>query len=531
MGRRSFSTRCRSFFVGCSLVVCVALVFADPKVGEFASTSPSSFCGHNSLHGDEHFGKREHVYVAHAENLDTISKLIAASKKLGIFEQCDNVVSVVGGLSILHLLSNFAPGQLHSITWFDINCHALDQARLTLELLQVSQSREEYITNIFGRSLQEFLLSNSLRELTVDNQERYMELAWNETLVHEILRKLTPLSRRIYKENIVPKVQQVVRGPIFNDTSQDVLFPTLGASARYSRKFGIHSMPNVGSYDYGFGYLQSNTKFKALRLVLAKASHLFVQGSVFDTPHQFVRNSTTPFLYTSNVLRFWWMRQKSFRSNLLPTPEYKILNVWHAFEGSSNHLYWGSVTYGKSYSPLLSVITPFPRTGRPHQNLFYVLFPLLYTTDSYMTIVEIIKADILPDGMYEFPRIALSPSKYMHQTCQAHTTILHILVGEKAIAKEELLGLYLKARNSSFRVIVIEFNSESADFIAEPSGTLFSPSELMNLLPDKPNTVRFAKGFKDEKRNMVLDYTGLLHPSLPRGPDKLHFPPQPLCLV
>jgi len=89
----------------------------------------------------------------------------------------DTFVSVVGGLSSFNYLLFLEPKR---IEFFDVNPHALRYGKMIVELIGISQTREEFISHLFSRSLTAFEQAGG--KLSVRNQLSFLQVQPDELM-------------------------------------------------------------------------------------------------------------------------------------------------------------------------------------------------------------------------------------------------------------------------------------------------------------------------------------------------------------
>lgn len=461
-----------------------------------------SFCRIQKSLGIPHFENPEDVYVGLAEDEITMDKFL--KNTLPHVSSVEEVVSVIGGMSVLHLLPSLDVSTVKSFHWFDVNCHALDNAQLILALIVASNSRNDFIRRIFARDVKKFLEDFGYHELTISNQHEYMKLEPDSLILEDTLSALSEKLKRVYKQNIIPRAHE---GPIPTDimANQHSLSPMLQNGTGALTRVGKKNVLNRGSYDYGFGFMSNDEAFNKTREIILSAQHKFSVASLLDSGFSWSDGAYETLLYTSNVL--------SFAKLATVDLQHMVISWWKPYFANHRALHILSVF------PLPDFQVPrqnenYVQIGnglRPHVNAFYYLASFI---DIGSTIVEVMKKELLPGGMREFPRTAVSVDKYQTlEKCEAHTTILHILVGEGAVSKDELLSLFRRALEQSTKVVVMEWDATSADHIDKRDG-LFSPEEFTERAGQPLLKQLHVPGLYDDRRIFILEYSGMLEQSL-----------------
>lgn len=461
-----------------------------------------SFCRLQERLAIPHFESQNDVYVGFAEDQNTMQQLL--DNIPAELSSIQEVVSVVGGMSALHLFPHFDVTSIKRFRWIDVNCHALDNAQLILELVKGSSGRRDFISRVFARDLGRFLRSNNYLDLDVVNQQEYMAMRPDPQIVDDVVRSLPPKLGRLYLENIAPRAHN---GPLSTNVmaNQHILSPILEDSTRPLTRVGVKGAFNKGSLDYGFGFMGSDLDFNKTKSILLHTKHTFSVADLVQTRGRvFLSGTSNTLLYMSNVL--------AFDSNPIIDSQEMIIEWWKPF-----FLHNRSLRIVSAH-PLPDFGVPeqnqhylhISKTSDPHINAFYWLTS---TIDIGSNVVEIMKKDLLPGGMREFPRTAVSVEAYTAlEKCEARTTLLHILVGEGAVGKQELIEVFNRALKQSLRVIIMEWDATSADH-RDKLG-LFTPQELVDLIGKQPSNQFHIPGVLDDKRIFVLEYKGQLEPSL-----------------
>ncbi|WPT11496.1 hypothetical protein PSENEW3n2_00000934 [Picochlorum sp. SENEW3] len=412
------------------------------------------------------------------------------SENSGIYN-VTQLISVAGGMSVLHLFPFWS--ELESITWVDVNCHALDNAQLILTLISISNDRSDYVKKVFCRD------PAKVSTLTVNTVQPFMDIEPDEEIRNQTLSKLSPKLQRLYQENIVPRAQT---GPISNNTrvNQHIILPLLQNNSGPLTQVGKIGVVNRGSLDYGFGAMASDAQFQKLKSAVQRANHKFYLGSLWDAP---ISSDSDLAIYASNILSFSGFEQR------IPI-QHAILDMKKELLDSKKVLHIISV-------PPIPKFDGMPQndnylqlharsTGNTHFNAFYWLTTMV---DFKENIVEVLKHELLPGGMSEFPRTVLSVEKFMSLGhCRAHTIILHILVGEGAVEKTDFFSIYQKAASNSQKVIVMDWEAESTDHV-KIKDSLFRKEDVIQNI-GKPSKELCVPGLRDHCRIFLLQYRGTL---------------------
>eukprot|EP00746_Dinoflagellata_sp_MGD_P029105 gnl/MRDRNA2_/MRDRNA2_168868_c0_seq1.p1 gnl/MRDRNA2_/MRDRNA2_168868_c0~~gnl/MRDRNA2_/MRDRNA2_168868_c0_seq1.p1 ORF type:complete len:409 (+),score=74.35 gnl/MRDRNA2_/MRDRNA2_168868_c0_seq1:137-1363(+) len=193
----------------------------------------------------------------------------------------DNFVSVVGSFSAVNLLTSIEP---RNIVFFDMNPAAIEVAKLKCELINISDTPQDYISRIFARNVSSFEQAEG--RLTKHNQHVFLGTPVDEELRTQTKALLTGAAKDIY-ESLLQQYQD----PDFEDesmknapgTMQPCEDRTKLKGCTMSGLGGQHiPMMNKGfSFRYGDGFLSSERTYSIVRRKLQTLPITWIAGVDF----------------------------------------------------------------------------------------------------------------------------------------------------------------------------------------------------------------------------------------------------------
>lgn len=206
------------------------------------------------------------VYLGITDDLGSIEQNISDLKKNKI-DKIDDFYSVCGGGTWLHYLSTLSPEKL---ILFDINPFALEYTKLIVEIIGISNSREEFISRIYSKSLSKF--ENEHGVLNFNNQFIYLVKKREEDLYKDTLSKLSFNSIASYNKYLTPftyrqNVGELTRNRIKNFIpcwEEEMLNPPVnnsGVHKIYGGNQKERNFPSTATLYYGHGWLESSDSF------------------------------------------------------------------------------------------------------------------------------------------------------------------------------------------------------------------------------------------------------------------------------
>jgi hypothetical protein len=240
-----------------------------------------------------YFQAADKVYLASADQFKGMEKLVESQEIL----QCEHFYSVIGGLGGLNILSRLnAPKTIH---FFDINPHTINICHLIIKVILISDKRDDFITNMYGRVFD----SN---KYSFANQEEYYSLPVEADLLETLRQKVGEEDYKTYEKFYLPYIEDPMkdvydgesihctRMPIFHEAraNEVMTHPFIGRSELKAK--GITS---INSFFFGKGWLKNEERFIQVKKNLIDSKVVVSAASIFNLNPP--RNSG---LYASNVL-------------------------------------------------------------------------------------------------------------------------------------------------------------------------------------------------------------------------------------
>ena len=191
---------------------------------------------------------------ASGEMLHIILSLVRAR-----MTEVDQLLSVAGSMTSLNLLTALRPRQIH---FFDMNPCAIAWGKMLLELIAASNSRQEFMSQLFARDLLAFEQTHG--GLTYLNQHQYLATSTSPKLREEAQGRLSTEGAEVYREILAP-FQELRRR---RDWHTPRLAPCEDRRKVPNRtRSGLGSQgrlpaDGVASYHYGEGWLASEWTFQ-----------------------------------------------------------------------------------------------------------------------------------------------------------------------------------------------------------------------------------------------------------------------------
>ncbi|MFM1944701.1 MAG: hypothetical protein RI897_3683, partial [Verrucomicrobiota bacterium] len=381
------------------------------------------------------FCDRHEVYLASADRMERV--LLNVEQLRGSAAECEVFATVIGGLSGMNYLTVLNP---QKVVFFDLNPGALDYCRLVCELVQLSEGPQEFISRIFGRSVEEFCSVTDGGLLNEQNQDEYLSRPVEASLVESTLGALSSGCRHTYREWLMPhQAGRVLEGtlncrrllpcwPVNEVVPVGAGEPT-GTDARGER------VPNTNVFFYGHGWLGSREAFGRVRQRLASVDIEFRVLNLLETSiHDLAQAGEGLVLHVSNI------------DDWFPARWEECIRVW-------------GLEALRQQSPLL-LVTSHNGLRRmkadPHAWAWYGLEPWIQGS-----VVEVTRET--PWGFHEMRRTNVSVDEYLQEPLKADTTVLHILLGEGE-PRDRWEACVRAAAQVSRRFIIMEHNRGSADW-------------------------------------------------------------------
>ncbi|MDH4201331.1 MAG: glycosyltransferase [Phycisphaerae bacterium] len=400
------------------------------------------------------FQSRGQVYIASADRMDRVLANVAALKKT-LTKKVDHYVSVVGGLSGLNYLLSVDP---EKITFYDLNTHALEYAKLILELISFSTDHRDFISRVFGRSVETFTARFEQTELTLENQHLYLSMPIDPHIVQDTITRLSAFGALLYQTYIQPfhdaQLLEGVRNcrcllPCYR-TNERVPVGG-GQDCGYNEQKQL--VPNTNSFFYGHGWLQSKDTFLRVQNILSKCPIYYLPFNLMSGDLDILSDFTGRVVIHASNIDDWFKDDWKERLNTVFQRSVQQQGALHIITTNGGVVKSNMDTHAKAYIS----ISPYV----------------------YGKVVEVTHKT--PWGFHEFKPENILYSEYLDQDHPADTTILHILVGE-GLSLDILKSVFERALRQSKRVLVMEHNQNSADWTDEKAANFLSIEQTQQLL-------------------------------------------------
>ena len=428
------------------------------------------------------FRDESQVYLASADRWDLTQDNLTALKSFEL-ANVDTYASVIGGFSGLNYLLALNPKK---IVFFDVNTYMLDYAQLIVELITISSSPQDFIGRVFGRSVNEYLAITSFSSLNIDNQEGYLSLPVNESLVHETMSALSRASQETFQRTVIPHIHhKVPAGP----QNCKRLLPCWPISERVpvggGKEFGFDEhgqlVPNTNTFFYGQGWLKNNETFNSLKALLQTRPIKYLAFDLLnDDFAKIAPANENVTIHISNI------------DDWFPEPTKKRL-LAQTQKVIANRGLWVWITSHNSI-----MVSQFD----PHSHALLAIAPYIRGH-----VIEV--AHKIPWGFHEFPRENVLFKDYLAKTFSGDTIILHILLGE-GVEKGIVTKVLAKAYQECSRLIILEHERMSLDWAKKDTSRMTTKDELAQLITQttgcQTQQMKFSyiRGERDSKRNMIF---------------------------
>jgi FkbM family methyltransferase len=429
------------------------------------------------------FQSRGQVYVASADRMDRVLANIDSLQKMPT-KKINHYISVVGGLSGLNYLLSVDSAK---ITFFDLNTHALEYAKLVFELISISADHRDFIGRVFARSVEAFLAQHGQTELTLENQHLYLSTPVDPNIVENTLTSLSASGTALYRTYIQPFHDGQVLEGVRNCRC---LLPCYGIHERVPVGGGKDQghnefkqlVPNTNSFFYGHGWLQSKETFLRVQDILRKCPIRYLPFNLLNGDLDGLSNfSGRVVIHASNIDE--WFKDAW---------DHWLNSVFQQSVRRQGALYVVTTNGGVVKSDVDA-----------HVKAYVAVAPYVYGR-----VVEVTHKTQW--GFHEFERENILFSNYLDGSHPADTTILHILVGE-GLSVEQFQAVYRRALEQSQCVLVLEHNRDSADWTPEKAEKLLSIEQTQSILTSaaepyqaKVMSVHEIAGERDLTRNALF---------------------------
>ncbi|MGB8427382.1 MAG: glycosyltransferase [Desulfobacterales bacterium] len=409
------------------------------------------------------FHSPEQVYVASADKMEAVLNNCRQFIQVPNHD-IDSYVSVIGGMSGLNYLSMMTP---RSITFFDVNYSAVEYMKCLFEIIHMSDKPKNFVSRVFCRSIEEFLKNNNYDDLTVFNQNEYLNMQCDVDMYRELLSNLSPFSQKIYKKYLAPHLPGKVLSGVKNCRHLVPCFPIHervpvgGGQENGTNEFG-ELVPNLNTFFYGHGWLASDDAYNHVKMVLKTSNMRCMAFDLFkdelDLLAEFCGNVV---IHCSNIddwfPKKWnnWFKEVSEKS-IRQRGELAIITT----NGGVRHSFFD-----------------------PHMKAYEAIRPYVYGKITEVT-------HKAPWGFHEFKRTVIIFDDYINgNSPESDTTIIHNLVGEGVKQKtfEEVCRVACQKSN---RVIILEHNQNSLDFRNNENHKSY-----MTITQLQDNLIKIAKPF------------------------------------
>ena len=388
------------------------------------------------------FERPQDLYLASADKINFILEKTAKIQNLLKGPDIDTYYSVIGGLSGLNHLSALRPKK---IVFFDVNDVSLTYCNFIIEFIKCCNSPKDFISSFFARNVDSFLKLHNIEDLDERNQFRFLEDNIDKYILENTLNKLSPESQNIYENYILPLVKgEVPAAPrncrrLLPCWHPDLTVPVGVGTGHGPDEFGAPTI-NTNTFFYGHGWLSSQESYEKVRNNLSRATVEVKKMNFLEENFYFAQDEIFVF-HISNI------------DDWFPKETQSVLQRLHQVV-QNNKAQYGIVSTLRNF---------FSFSKNPHVSAFdavnrFVDLPLVEVTH------------IKPWGFHEYERENLLVDEFLSKNMpnKNNCIIVHILYGE-GVEKTKARDVIEKAMKNYKRILILEHNKASIDFVGAPS--------------------------------------------------------------
>lgn len=385
--------------------------------------------------------KREHVYLASADNYLGFQLFFEKHK----VRQCEHYYTVVGGLGGLNLLPHL--NELKSITFFDVNTYTFDVLDLQRNLIEISDSLDNYVSYFFCRNFQ----------IAIHPDNRFLTQPFSEELYEELRQKLSPKNFETFTYFYIPYLRNVlnsIEGPSYHCSRLLPYFEPEYLTTQMTHAIFKRDPRSINSLFVGKGWLQNNETFLAVKTRLEKVP-IFYEKKIAEQ----IDYKEHAGVYGSNVWNTDPSEMYSGYKSFIRLVDWLI--AYDDYKWTKDYL---QVQYYRSNPKRIS--ERFGQgNGNPHATCCMALDSIASLhTDPFLEVIEPHPTEGMNYG-FRFYRgqKRISVEDYLKTPCEENIIIIHILLGA-GVPISKWYKILQKAKSESKRLIIVEHRRECTDF-------------------------------------------------------------------
>ena len=528
---------------------------------------PDQFCDGRKGGGKEEgmYQGCDQVYVLHADPPGAVTKSVAAARTelegfytgpqapLAGQPVVRRLSSVIGGFSALNALLDLAPEE---IDYFDVNNRVVDYFRLVLALVQISATREEFVSRLFARPFNQGI------SYTVADQGRFLSQPLDRVIADETRGLLQVKESQVYAWLLNTHMADTgwsagqPRGEILEQEERRrnceelyVFFDSPGKFPRLNPGAAGAGLANQCTLYYGHGWLAGQPEYSLVRERLQVARVSLSVRDAFDKgfPQWLMRpyvkrdgpTARWDALYLSNLCL--WASQ-GCTSILLPGLGAEVDRVGGELGNSDSnsadatvavlhsHLEQPHILSSANIRPSCPGIPPGTSFPNSHLSAWAAVRKALggereesgLTSELKLPAGALLEVTTKADwGFHEAPapgREQVELQAFLSGGTPDRSfdvVLLHILLGEGTPLKDFRMALEQATRVARRRVLILEHNKDSADWALGRPERQFSLSALQlevvmgqtlsgaALAPHAVGPCCYVPGYLDLRRNML----------------------------
>lgn len=387
---------------------------------------------------------QKHIYLASADNILGIEAFF----KKHFLRQCEHFYSVIGGLGGLNFI--YYLDELKSITFFDVNSYTIDVLDLYLELISISKSLNEFVSNFFCRDF----------DFDLHKDNSFLSQNVNSAIVKNLNTTLSPKSWELFSLIYLPYIyntNEPIVGPVYHLSKLLPFFDPESLNTQMTCAISQHHPHSINSLFVGRGWLTNNYTYLKTKNILANVTIHKLATSAENIDIQ--SNSG---MYGSNI----WNTDPSEKYSGYKTFIHKLnwLIGYDDYEHCNNYL---EVQYYNK-----DIVEPKERfgenNGNPHDTCCMALDTIVdLNQNQFLEVIEPHPTEGMNYG-FRFYRgqQRIKTSDYLTNTFNNKSIdiiIIHILLGA-GVNLQDWLKIIHKANNEAKILIIAEHRKECADF-------------------------------------------------------------------
>ena len=387
------------------------------------------------------WNKKEHVYLASADNYLGFQLFFAKHR----VRQCEHFYSVVGGMGGFNLLPHLH--ELQSITFFDPNIHTFKVLDLHRNLIAISDSLDDYVSNVFCRPFQ----------LAIHKDNAFLEQPFSQDIYDSLRERLSSENFETFAYYYRPYLTNPlvpIEGPSYHCSRILAFFEPQFLTTQMTHAIFKRDPRSINALFVGKGWLESDATFQAVRTRLANVPISYETKIAEDLtyrPHSGV--------YGSNIWNTDPSEQYSGYKRFISKVDWLI--AFDDYKWTKDYM---QVQYYRN-DPKPPAVRFGHGNGNPHATCCMALdsFASL-NTESFLEVIEPHPTEGMNYGFRFYAgQRRISVEDFLQTPCSVSILMIHILLGA-GVPYAKWIAILEKARRESKRLVIVEHRKECKDF-------------------------------------------------------------------